>query len=105
MSCTMQAVGHAVKSGLHFVQWRRTRNPVKEQHHNVYRRMELPNTSLQAIDLYPYCPKQVHSNKLGTGREYESKEPKSILTILRVRFVIRHLSTVDWRAAFSCRVG
>ena len=53
--------GTLLRRGLRFVQWRRTGNPVKKQDPIAHKRMDSPNTSLQAIDLNPTCPKQAYS--------------------------------------------
>ena len=58
---------------------------------NVIARMELPNTSPQAIELNPSCLRQAQSNRPGTGDEYESTNPRCILTVLRVSSLIRPL--------------
>ena len=68
----MQTVGHTVKTGLRFVQWHCTRNPVKERD-PIGRidngRIELPNISLQAIEFDPSCSRgKPISNLLKIGK-------------------------------------
>ena len=41
------------RTGLQFIQWRRSRNLIKERDPFVHGRMELPKTSPQAIELNP----------------------------------------------------
>ena len=86
--------GTLLRRGLRFVQWRRTRNPVKERDLIVHRRMELPKTSVQTIDLNPNCSKLAHSNRLCIGHGYESTEPRFILTVLCAPSVIRPLGNI-----------
>ena len=53
----MPNVSRDPRRGLRFVQWGRTRNPVKERDPIVHGRMEPSNTSMKAIDLNPNCLK------------------------------------------------
>ena len=57
--------------------------------------MKPPNTSLQVIELDPSCSVQAHSNRSGTGSEYESMEPGCILAVFHILSIIRSLRSVD----------
>ena len=57
--------------------------------------MESPNTSSQAVELYPSCSGQAHSNGPSTGPGHKNTEPGSILTVLRIPFMICPLRSVD----------
>ena len=60
--------GTLIRCCLRFVQWRNTRNPVKDRDPNVYGQMEPSNTSLQTTDLNPNYSGQTNSNKPGSGQ-------------------------------------
>ena len=57
---------------MRFAQWHCTRNSVKERDPIVHGRMKWLNTSPKASKLNPSCSGHAHSNRLGTGHEYES---------------------------------
>ena len=89
MLCPMQVVEHAVKTWSAVCSIVSPRNPVKERDSIVLNgQIESSNSSLQAIDLNPSCLKQAHSKRLGVGHGYESTDPGSTLTLLRVPSVI-----------------
>ena len=87
--------GMLLEHGLRFVQVCHIYNSVKEQDPLVHGQMESPNTSLQAIELYPSCSGQAQSKTPGTGYGYKSMEPGCTLTVLRVPPVIHPLRSVD----------
>ena len=60
--------GTLIRCCLRFVQWRSTRNPVKDRDPTVYGQMEPSNTSLQTTDLNPNYSGQTNSNKPGSGQ-------------------------------------
>ena len=55
----------------------------------VHGRMELPNTSSQAIEPNPSCSGQAQSNRPGTGYGYESTDPGCTLTVFRVPSILQ----------------
>ena len=61
----------------------------------LQKRMELPNTSPQAIKLNPSCSGQVNCNKPGAGPEYENTEPECTFTIPYIPFMICPLRSPD----------
>ena len=84
--------GTRLELGLQIVQGRCRCNVMKEQDAI---RMESPNTSSQGIELDPSCSKKSQSNRPGTDYEYESTEPRYILTILRVPSIFSPLASAD----------
>ena len=50
--------------------------------------MEFPNTSLQAIELNLSCLGQAYSDMPAIGPGYKNMEPRSILTVLCVPFIV-----------------
>ena len=102
--------GTLLRRGLRFVQCRCTRNPVKERDSIVHGRMESHNTSLYAIDLYPSCLKQAHSNRIPIGWLMLVISIKALNLDVFSYYSVFHLYFVlwvmlDWRTVFSCRVG
>ena len=57
--------------------------------------MELPNTSLQAIELNPSFLGQAHPNRPSTGPGYKNTKPESILTVLHVPSIVCPLRSMD----------
>ena len=80
MSYLMQVVGHTVKtwSAVYSMtldsEFSKGRSPQKGESLIVHGRIELPNTSLQTIDLNSSRSKQAHSNRLGIDHGYENTE-------------------------------
>ena len=62
-----------LRCGVRFLQWRRTRNSVKERDPFAHGQMESSNTSLQEVELIPSCSRQAHSNRPGIGYNYVKK--------------------------------
>ena len=58
----------------------------------MHGQIESPNTSSQAVELNPSCSRQAHPNRSGTGTGtgpgYKNMETETILTILRVPFMV-----------------
>ena len=61
----------------------------------MHERMESPNTSPQEIEFNPSCWGQAHANRPGTGPGYESTEPGSIFTIIRIPLMVCPLRSAD----------
>ena len=61
----------------------------------VHGRMELPNTSLQAIELDRSYSGRAHSNRLDTGPGYKNTKSGCILAMLRAPSIARPLTSAD----------
>ena len=85
--------GTLLRRGLRFVQWRRTRNSVKERDSTC--------AWINGVALHQYsgdflsCSEQAYFNKPSTGHGYERAEAGCVLTVLRVPFIIHPMRNAD----------
>ena len=61
--------------------------------------MELPNTSLQAVEFNPTCLGQAHFNRPGAGPGYKHKEHECVLTELQIPFIVCTIRSVDAKSS------
>ena len=100
--------GSDVKPALSFIiqncqtscsMWCHTHNSWRTKSSFVLGRMELPNTSPQAIELNASCLGKAHSKKPGTGSRYENMEPGCILAVLCIPSIVHSLRSVDAKSS------
>ena len=82
--------GKLLECGLSFVQRRRTCNLVRERLHLCMDKWNCPTSVCRRLSFG-----KTHLNRPGTGPGYENTEPESILTVLRVPFIVCPLRRED----------